>query len=189
MQTQSAPLLMVMEYIFEKSGKRRKATKVTCATCQGLFLKRTSFVGVVNYCSEVCLKGKVKKEKQASCAYCKVDFYIKTCRLGNSKSGLYFCSRVCKDKGQRISSNIPEIHPPHYGSNKSNYREVAFRDSEKKCEACGFDKHPAAIIVHHKDRDRSNNTIDNLQVLCSNCHMIEHYESGDGSFAGNKTTR
>ena len=46
------------------------------------------------------------------------------------------------------------------------------------CERCGFD-HYAAIIVHHKDRDRDNNTLENLEVLCANCHAIEHYnESG-----------
>ena len=30
------------------------------------------------------------------------------------------------------------------------------------------------LIVHHKDRDRNNSDISNLEILCANCHMKEH---------------
>ena len=30
-------------------------------------------------------------------------------------------------------------------------------------------------VLHHKDRDRHNNDISNLEILCSNCHAIEHW--------------
>jgi predicted HNH restriction endonuclease len=29
-------------------------------------------------------------------------------------------------------------------------------------------------VIHHKDRDRDNNAMENLAVLCPNCHAIEH---------------
>lgn len=38
------------------------------------------------------------------------------------------------------------------------------------CERCG----KAAILVHHKDRDTNNSSIDNLESLCVACHDIEH---------------
>ncbi len=171
-----------MEFIFENSGKKRQATKVTCSSCQLTFLKRSSLVSKVNYCSSECFRTSRRSKEKVSCSFCEEVFTLKKSRLKASKSGLYFCSRTCKDKGQRISSNCPGIQPGHYSNNKSNYREVVFRDNEKKCETCGYDKHPAAIIVHHKDRNRENNSVENLQVLCSNCHMIEHYEVGDGLF-------
>ena len=43
-----------------------------------------------------------------------------------------------------------------------------------KCERCGFDKSPQILGVHHKDRNRKNNEMINLEVLCPNCHSMEH---------------
>ena len=31
------------------------------------------------------------------------------------------------------------------------------------------------LRVHHKDRNRKNNKIDNFEILCRNCHILEHY--------------
>ena len=42
---------------------------------------------------------------------------------------------------------------------------------EKKCEIC---KSKYIIIVHHKDGNRKNNSLSNLQVLCQGCHMVIH---------------
>ena len=36
---------------------------------------------------------------------------------------------------------------------------------------------PTSIIVYHKDTNRENNDISNLEVLCANCHAIEHWEN------------
>lgn len=43
----------------------------------------------------------------------------------------------------------------------------------KSCCRCGYEN-AEALEVHHKDRNRSNNEIDNLEVLCCNCHRLEH---------------
>ena len=42
------------------------------------------------------------------------------------------------------------------------------------CENCGFNAVPEILGIHHKDKDRTNNDISNLAVLCPNCHSIEH---------------
>lgn len=42
-----------------------------------------------------------------------------------------------------------------------------------KCECCGISEWRGKRIVlqlHHKDGDRHNNELDNLQILCPNCH-------------------
>ena len=44
---------------------------------------------------------------------------------------------------------------------------------EYKCEKCGLSEwlgQPIALEVHHLDGDRTNNTIENFQLLCPNCH-------------------
>lgn len=44
-----------------------------------------------------------------------------------------------------------------------------------KCENCGNSEwcgKPIKLEVHHIDGDRTNNNINNLQLLCPNCHSI-----------------
>jgi len=48
---------------------------------------------------------------------------------------------------------------------------------EKKCEVCGLDSwmdKPIPLELHHIDENRFNNQLENLQILCSNCHMQIH---------------
>jgi hypothetical protein len=43
------------------------------------------------------------------------------------------------------------------------------------CERCGLTKwqgEPIPLETHHIDGDRLNNTIENLQILCCNCHAL-----------------
>lgn len=48
------------------------------------------------------------------------------------------------------------------------------RNLINKCERCGYDKYIKILGVHHIDRNRNNNSIQNLEVLCPNCHSEEH---------------
>lgn len=44
---------------------------------------------------------------------------------------------------------------------------------EKKCEICGITdwmRKPISLQLHHNDGNRNNNSIDNLKILCPNCH-------------------
>lgn len=41
------------------------------------------------------------------------------------------------------------------------------------------------LEVHHKDCDRNNNCISNLEILCPTCHVAEHYNSKTGKFNKN----
>ena len=56
---------------------------------------------------------------------------------------------------------------------RSRYRARALA-SATNCAVCGYCRHPEALIVHHKDMNRENNSDDNLVVLCSNCHAVLH---------------
>lgn len=42
------------------------------------------------------------------------------------------------------------------------------------CERCGYNK-KEILHVHHKDRNRNNNDLENLELICPNCHYEEHY--------------
>lgn len=48
---------------------------------------------------------------------------------------------------------------------------------ENKCECCGLHEwmgKPIPLELHHKDFNHYNNSLDNLQILCANCHMQAH---------------
>jgi predicted HNH restriction endonuclease len=48
------------------------------------------------------------------------------------------------------------------------------KDMIKICNRYGYNSEPKILGVHHKDRNRHNNDISNLEVLCPNCHSLEH---------------
>ena len=68
-------------------------------------------------------------------------------------------------------------HPAWKGFRETKNRRSIFRrillDEIGKCERCGFDN-KWALIVHHKDGNGKNNKRENLEMICANCHYIEH---------------
>lgn len=89
-----------------------------------------------------------------------------------------------------IELNLDTSHFKGQGWNKENYNYEAFTKGSykkrgkttatpliklrgRKCECCGLEEwmgQPINLEVHHIDGDRSNNELDNLQLLCPNCH-------------------
>lgn len=69
-----------------------------------------------------------------------------------------------------------EEHPT-YVNGIGIYRRIALEHYGYVCEVCKLDLTTIAsdrISVHHKNRDRTNNTIENLAVMCKSCHAKEH---------------
>jgi hypothetical protein len=63
--------------------------------------------------------------------------------------------------------------------NNSTKRKRLIEDGykEEKCECCGLREwmgKPIPLELHHKDFNHYNNSIENLEILCSNCHMQKH---------------
>ncbi|MFQ5965938.1 MAG: HNH endonuclease [Candidatus Scalinduaceae bacterium] len=52
-----------------------------------------------------------------------------------------------------------------------NYRKLAFDSYDPLCAHCGFGV-PSVLEVAHVDSDRNNNEVDNLIILCPNCHKM-----------------
>ncbi len=58
-------------------------------------------------------------------------------------------------------------------SHKLKLRLISEGLKSHRCECCGITEwngKPAPIELDHIDGDRHNNTIDNLRILCPNCH-------------------
>lgn len=52
-----------------------------------------------------------------------------------------------------------------------NYRKLAFDKYPPICAYCGFGV-PEVLEVSHLNGDRGNNTVENLAILCPNCHKM-----------------
>lgn len=160
-------------------------TKINCLNCNNeIYIENKEIKrGFGKFCNKKCSgehksKNKIMLDNNVSCALCSKQFHMSESKQKLSKSGLYFCCREHKDLSQKIGG-IKEIMPQHYGtgniSDSQVYRRFVFSTKQKICERCGYKENEAAIIIHHKDRNRYNGNITNLEVLCCNCHAIEHY--------------
>jgi 5-methylcytosine-specific restriction endonuclease McrA len=48
--------------------------------------------------------------------------------------------------------------------------QMIIRMEHPSCESCGA----PATDVHHKNKNKSDHRLSNLQALCSRCHLIRH---------------
>jgi endogenous inhibitor of DNA gyrase (YacG/DUF329 family) len=82
--------------------------------------------------------------------------------------GKVYCGYKCMAVGKTLAA--PRTN------NWANVRAWFSRFNRmSECECCGFKELPGILVIHHKDRDRKNNALSNLTVLCPNCHATEHY--------------
>jgi hypothetical protein len=152
-------------------GMRRRLFVKKCAECRKRYYVPKHVFEKSKACSLKCI-GKIAKRRQVKlvCSTCKKKFNRQRARLKNSRSGYYFCGRICKEVAQSLGG-IEAIQPDHYGSGRK-YRNRALKLLGKKCSKCGYDTHVKMLDVHHRDSDRSNNVIKNLVVLCVWCHAL-----------------
>lgn len=155
-----------------------------CKSCNSPFFTTRGEVNRGNgkYCSLSCsstarLKARTIPSPNVKCSTCGIPFYKSPSKITKSKSSLYFCCREHKDQAQKIGG-IKEIQPHHYGTGHSRYREKAFKFLPNKCNRCGYNRYISILDVHHIDKNRKNSNLDNLEILCRNCHGEEHYLRG-----------
>lgn len=181
-----------------KIRKRRTGSWKICATCECGFYTPKHRAHNSKYCSRRCLSvSNTTPRHEVSCHICKSKFMVtahrqnvaKYCgrrcyykamsRVGSIKltcpCGLTFmaspsrnkkfCSVRCRGKYNRIAAE----------ASITTYRNFFLRRHKlRACAACGYDKSADILVVHHKDRNRGNNSMDNLTLLCPNCHALEH---------------
>ena len=78
------------------------------------------------------------------------------------------CGNLVEIKGKDSNGNRT------YRSNCTTCKKQGRRTKKDHCERCGFiAEDPIQLDVDHIDADRSNNSTDNLQTLCANCHRLK----------------
>jgi hypothetical protein len=117
-----------------------------------------------------------KRGKIVTCLTCGEEIYKSLKLLDKTEN--HFCSRSCaitKNNGRRRGDKHG-----NYKNGGCSYRRLALETFENKCSnpVCPLQNHGIIIEtklldVDHIDSDRTNNAIENLQILCVYCHAVK----------------
>jgi len=137
-----------------------------CKVCKKAIYRRPIQLKRSNggaYCSMKCYGLSCRQEKP--CVVCGkmilASFHKKTCSRA--------CSNIYRT-GIKYGRSSPKDKVKNYQALKIRLLK---RDG-KSCSRCGYNKHEI-LQVHHIDKNRENNELDNLEMICPNCHFEEHY--------------
>lgn len=150
--------------------------KTNCKNCKKIINRKPSEIkkGGNLFCSKECFNKYKPSIITIKCGTCKKEIKRFPSEIKKSKTGNLYCSKRC---------SAIQANKSRFGKGHASYRRQAFEAADKiECEKCGWDKEIDVLQVHHIDRNRRNHSINNLQILCPNCHLLEHYYSGDGAF-------
>ena len=114
--------------------------------------------------------------------------YCKYCGKELKERQYVYCSTNCMGKYRHYKKVTDWLNSD--GKSKSIYIPIYIKSylmelHNNKCECCGWCKiNPTTglipLEVHHIDGDYTNNKIENLQLLCPNCHSLtETYKSSN----------
>lgn len=88
-------------------------------------------------------------------------------------------------QGWRKNKKFPPKRPIEDYLNNSHYinshslklrliKEGYFKYECCNCKRTEWNNHPIPLELHHKDNNHKNNNIQNLTILCPNCHAVHH---------------
>lgn len=117
---------------------------------------------------KVCIKcgNLIPEHKYRSAKYCseKCSSAIRTLKY-NIKHGKVQKPGVGSEGNQRGERNN------QWKNGKTKFRETAFANYPHVCNRCETTE---SLLVHHRDENRLNNLVENLEILCKRCHQQHH---------------
>lgn len=150
-----------------------------CCRCGREFYTKASWVakGFGKFCSRSCQHLASRKGKELPCSICGRLSYKQRKDLGRSKSGKFFCGKSCQTSW-RNQLYTRELHK-NFTTGQSSYRAVMKRAAISQiCSLCKI-ADIRVLAVHHIDKNRDNNKLENLAWLCHNCHFLVHHYEGE----------
>ena len=133
-------------------------------------------------CESPVYKRPAEIEKNKGNVFCSMKCFGLFCRKENPciVCGKLILASLHKKTCGRSCANINRAGTKYkIGSPKSKIKsqqalKIRLLDERgKKCERCNYGKYQI-LEVHHKDRSRENNNLENLLLICPNCHAEEH---------------
>jgi len=164
------------EYVkYPSENRKRKLAVVLCPKCSSRKVFRVPDIPYDNWICRDCFSK--NHTEIINCAHCGEDITRAKSKNKNSRSGLQFCNRKCKEAEQTYGGLL-EL--PHYEGIR-NARQTAIQLAGGQCEDCGITDN-WMLALHHKDKNRDNNDPSNLELLCHNHHASRHKKLVNGKW-------
>jgi hypothetical protein len=155
--------------------------ELECVHCNKTFLREKKLanqnarLGYKPYCNSECKRQAQITALSLNCHACGKEVVKKQSEVKKSKSGFVYCSHSCARAVNDFSQIFKGENHPNYTNGKASYRKFAFEHYGILCSVCGYDIEEV-LEVHHRDSNRENNVIENLDVLCPTHHT--EYDRG-----------
>jgi len=148
--------------------------KVTCDQCKKEFERTERKIRIykTHFCSRKCHTDYVKQHStytEEKCSHCGESVFRNNGQKKNSKTGIYFCGKLCQNRYLAKKSKL-HINPFSHQRRKKRVLEKA----NYTCQKCGYNKDKKMLDIHHADKNHHNNAWDNLRCICSWCHTKHH---------------
>lgn len=144
----------------------KRRPNVDCFLCKKSVYRRPFQIqnnGGKAFCSSRCFGIFCRKEKH--CIVCGTSILA-----GKNKQS---CSRACANK-HRAGIKYKIGSPRDKVKDQRALKLRLLNQRGLQCERCGYSK-VEILQVHHRDRNRDHNTLENLELICPNCHYEEHH--------------
>ena len=150
----------------EKSSDYFKNKEPKCLDCGKELLSETNFCSIVCSASFFNQIGKIKVEKKYTCINCN--------SIISSRNT--YCSQKC-DIEHKKKLIYKRIENGDITFHHNTYKKYLIHKFGNKCMNCGWSEiHPITnkvpIQLEHIDGDSNNNNLNNLKLLCPNCHSL-----------------
>ncbi|MFA6404589.1 MAG: HNH endonuclease [Candidatus Paceibacterota bacterium] len=83
------------------------------------------------------------------------------------------CSRECANR-HRAGIKYKINRPQDIVKSQKALKIRLMKQRGKICERCNYDIYEI-LQTHHKNRDKNDNRLENLELICPNCHAKEHF--------------
>jgi len=171
--------------------RKPSATKL-CKHCGKEFTVPFARKDTAKFCSRLCSDSHPKKHHEVQCRECGKMFPMKESQSKRNNRMGSFCSSECNSSarsrlflgdnnpnwkgGRNFDADGYELQSA-VASRKLGFGTLRVHKA-KALMHIGIDKTPDCMHVHHKDCDRTNNSIDNLQFINVSDHKWLHQQFG-----------
>ncbi len=128
--------------------------------------------GLINYCSLECRNSRVwsDEDKQKKSVSAKNSEKVKKSNINRPKE---FWNKIGRIRKENHRNKILELEYDMLSFESLRYRILY--EQHEKCNKCGLNEwlgQKLILELEHKDGNHGNNTRENLEMLCPNCHSL-----------------